>query len=267
MRIHINKHSAAFWRITLDNPPINLFDEEMSAELQKLIKELEEDNEVKVVVFDSADSDYFIAHVDLVRTGEFNLEKGPTGLSPFPDFLRRLEQAPFVTIGVLRGRARGVGSEFLLGLDIRFASREKAILSQIEVGAGVIPGAGGLERLPKLVGRARAMEIILGSDDYDADTAALYGWINRSIPDTELDEFVERFATRIASFNRKALALVKQTINERVGLVSTAELTASQNNFFGTLTWSETEARVTSLMERGLQQRGDFELRLGENLG
>jgi enoyl-CoA hydratase/carnithine racemase len=267
MRIHIKKHSAAYWRVTLDNPPINLFDEELSGELQQLVGELEKDNEVKVVVFDSANPDYFIAHVDLVRTNDFNLEHGPTGLSPFPDFLRRLEQSPFVTIGVLRGRARGVGSEFLLGLDIRFASREKAILSQIEVGTGVIPGAGGLERLPKLIGRARAMEVILGSDDFDADTAALYGWVNRSIPDAELDEFVERFATRITTFDSKALALAKKTINERVGLVSTADLTASQNNFFGTLTWSETEARVAALMERGLQQRGDFELRLGENLG
>jgi enoyl-CoA hydratase/carnithine racemase len=267
MKIRITKRSAAYRRVTLDNPPLNLFDQEMSDELQGLIKELEEDDKVKVVVFDSADPDYFMAHLDLVRTAELSLEPGPTGLSPFPDFLRRLEQAPFVTVGVLRGRARGVGSEFLLGLDIRFASREKAVLSQIEVGTGVIPGAGGIERLSKLIGRARAMEVILGSEDFDADTAALYGWVNRSIPDAELDEFVERFASRVASFDRKPIALAKKIINERAGLVPAADLAATQKKFFKTLTWPKTQARVATLLERGLQQRGDFELRLGHLLG
>ncbi len=225
----------------------------MSDELQDLIKKLEKDDEVKVVVFDSADPDYFMAHLDLVRTAELSLEPGATGLSPFPDFLRRLEQAPFVTVGVLRGRVRGVGSEFLLGLDIRFASREKAILSQIEVGTGVIPGAGGIERLSKLIGRARALEVILGSEGFDADTAALYGWVNRSIP--------------VAGFDRKPVALAKKIINERVGLVPAADLAATQKKFFKILAWPKTQARVATLLERGLQQRGDFELRLGEHLG
>jgi enoyl-CoA hydratase/carnithine racemase len=267
MSVHIKKNSAAYWQVTLDNPPINLFDQEMSDELQALVADLENDDEVKVVVFDSADPDYFMSHVDLIKTGEFDLEPKATGLASFPDFLRRLEQAPFVTIGVLRGRARGVGSEFLLGLDLRFASREKAILSQIEVGCGVIPGAGGLERLCKLVGRAKALEIILGADDFDADTAAAFGWVNRSIPDAELDEFVERLVARLSNFERKTIALAKQTINERAGLVAVADLNATEKKFFETLTWSETEAQVKSLFERGLQQRGDLELRLGELIG
>lgn len=267
MSVHIKKNTAAYWQVTLDNPPINLFDQEMSDELQALVAELENDDEVKVVVFDSADPDYFLAHVDLVKTGEFDLEPKATGLASFPDFLRRLEQAPFVTIGVLRGRARGVGSEFLLGLDLRFASREKAILAQIEVGCGVIPGAGGLERLCKLVGRAKALEIILSADDFDADTAAAFGWVNRSIPDAELDIFVERFVVRLSNFERKTLALAKQTINERAGLVAVADLNATEKKFFETLTWSETQAQVKSLFERGLQQRGDLELRLGELIG
>jgi enoyl-CoA hydratase/carnithine racemase len=267
MSVYIKKHSAAYWQVTLDNPPINLFDQKMSDELQALVADLENDDEVKVVVFDSADPDYFMSHVDLVKTGEFDLEPKATGLASFPDFLRRLEQAPFVTIGVLRGRARGVGSEFLLGLDLRFASREKAILSQIEVGCGVIPGAGGLERLCKLVGRAKALEIILGADDFDADTAAAFGWVNRSIPDAELDIFVERLVARLSNFERKTIALAKQTINERAGLVAVDDLNATEKKFFETLTWSETEAQIKSLFERGLQQRGDFELRLGELIG
>jgi enoyl-CoA hydratase/carnithine racemase len=267
MSVYIKKHSAAYWQVTLDNPPINLFDQKMSDELQALVADLENDDAVKVVVFDSADPDYFMSHVDLVKTGEFDLEPKATGLASFPDFLRRLEQAPFVTIGVLRGRARGVGSEFLLGLDLRFASREKAILSQIEVGCGVIPGAGGLERLCKLVGRAKALEIILGADDFDADTAAAFGWVNRSIPDAELDIFVERLVARLSNFERKTIALAKQTINERAGLVAVDDLNATEKKFFETLTWSETEAQIKSLFERGLQQRGDFELRLGELIG
>jgi enoyl-CoA hydratase/carnithine racemase len=267
MRIHIKKNTAAYWQVTLDNPPINLFDQEMSDELQALVADLENDDEVKVVVFDSADPEYFMSHVDLIKTGEFDLEPKATGLASFPDFLRRLEQAPFVTIGVLRGRARGVGSEFLLGLDLRFAGREKAILSQIEVGCGVIPGAGGLERLCKLVGRAKALEIILGADDFDADTAAAFGWVNRSIPDAELDTFVERLVARLSNFERKTIALAKQTINERAGLVAVEDLNATEKKFFETLTWSETQEQVKSLFERGLQQRGDLELRLGELIG
>jgi enoyl-CoA hydratase/carnithine racemase len=267
MRIHIKKNTAAYWQVTLDNPPINLFDQEMSDELQTLVADLENDDEVKVVVFDSADPEYFMSHVDLIKTGEFDLEPKATGLASFPDFLRRLEQAPFVTIGVLRGRARGVGSEFLLGLDLRFAGREKAILSQIEVGCGVIPGAGGLERLCKLVGRAKALEIILGADDFDADTAAAFGWVNRSIPDAELDTFVGRLVARLSNFERKTIALAKQTINERAGLVAVEDLNATEKKFFETLTWSETQEQVKSLFERGLQQRGDLELRLGELIG
>jgi enoyl-CoA hydratase/carnithine racemase len=131
----------------------------------------------------------------------------------------------------------------------------------------VIPGAGGLERLCKLVGRAKSLEIILGADDFDADTAAAFGWVNRSIPDAELDIFVERFVARLSNFERKTIALAKQTINERAGLVAVADLNATEKKFFETLTWAETQAQVKSLFERGLQQRGDFELRLGELIG
>lgn len=267
MAIHIRKETDNIWRVILDNPPINLFDPQMSEELQHLMTRLDADDDVKVVVFESADPEYFMAHVDLVKTGEFDLTPRATGLAILPDFIRRLEQSPFITVGVLRGRARGVGSEFLLGLDVRFASRERGILSQIEVGCGVIPGAGGLERLCRQVGRAKALEIILGADDFDAETAAAYGWINRAIPDDELDAFVGRFAARVGSFDRKAIALAKGLINDRAGLVSTEHLVETESKFFETLTWSETGERIKDLFGRGLQQRGDFERDLGREIG
>jgi enoyl-CoA hydratase/carnithine racemase len=267
MKLFVKKQSPACWRVTIDNPPLNLFDQEVCDELKVLIDELEKDDEVKVVVFDSADPEYFISHLDVVRAPDMDLSPGPTGLAVWPDFAVRIEKAPFITVGLLRGRARGVGSEFLQALDVRFASREKAILSQIEVGTGLIPGGGGMERLPLLIGRARAIEVILGADDYDADTAEKYGWVNRSIPDAELDEFVDRFAKRVASFNKKAIATAKQLINERTHVAQVADLAATQNIFFGLLASPEAQERIGNLLNNGLQQRGDMENRLGYHLG
>lgn len=267
MRLHVKQHSAFHWQVSINNPPINLFDQEMADELTALIERLEKDEEVKVVVFDSANPDYFIAHLDLVRAAELKLEPQASGLSQWPDFAYRIERAPFITVGVIRGRARGVGSEFLQALDIRFASKEKTILSQIEVGTGVIPGGGGLERLPLLIERARAMEVIIGADDFDADTAERYGWINRSIPDAELDTFVERFVGRVANFDRKAIALAKGIINKRTKIAQKDDLVYTQEKFFETLTWPGTQATVGSLLKRGLQQQGELEERLGHYLG
>jgi enoyl-CoA hydratase/carnithine racemase len=266
MPLLVYKRNPSYWLVTFDNPPINLFDPEMAAGLQTLIERLEHDDQVKVVVFDSANPDFFISHIDVTRVAEFSLEPGPTGLAQWPDFARRLQQASFVTVGLVRGRAHGVGGEFLQALDVRFASREKAILSQIEVGTGIIPGGGGLDRLPVLIGRARGMEVIIGADDFDAEMAERYGWINRAIPDAELDEFVDRFANRVATFDRRAIAAVKEIVNQRVGLAKTADLAATEARFFETLSWPESQARIASLMQRGLQQNGDLELRLGHHL-
>lgn len=266
MAIVIKMQSSGFWRVTLDNPPINIFDQGMVEDLQSLTDQLEEDDQVKVVVFDSSDPEFFISHIDIAGIDKFSIEPGPTGLPPWADITTRWARAPFITVGVVRGRARGVGSEFLQALDVRFASREKAILSQIEVGTGVIPGGGGLERLPALIGRARALEVIVGSDDFDADTAALYGWINRAIPDAELDAFVERFATRVASFDRKLIAAVKDIVNERIPIPTADQLKTTQDRFFEVVASPQTQARLGSLFERGLQTR-EFELTLAENLG
>jgi enoyl-CoA hydratase/carnithine racemase len=267
MTLTVTKHSPTYWRVTLNNPPINLYDRQFVEHLQALTEQLENDDEVNIVVFDSADPDYFIAHIDLTGIDKFSLEPGPTGLAPWPDLVSRWQNASFVTVGLLRGRARGVGSEFLQALDIRFASREKAVLSQIEVGTGVIPGGGGLERLPLLIGRARALEVIIGADDFDADTAALYGWVNRAIPDVEIEGFVERFATRVASFDHKLIAAVKDIVNQRVEHPTNEQIIATQNKFFEIAEWPETQKRLSSLFERGLQTRSDFEMNLGAMLG
>jgi len=161
------------------------------------------DEQVKVVVFDSAIEGFFLTHYDFLAKIEdtTSLPPGPTGLQPLPDMLVRLSRAPVASIALIRGRATGVGSELALACDMRFASREKAILSHFEVGAGIVPGGGPMARLPRLIGRGRALEVFLGADDFPGDLAERYGYVNRSLPDAELDEFVDSLASRIASFD------------------------------------------------------------------
>ena len=171
-----------------------------------------------------------------------------------------------LSIAVIRGRVRGGGSEFALGCDIRFASREKAIFGQPEVGTGLIPGGGALERLPLLVGRSRALEIVMGANDFDANTAERYGWINRAVPDAELDAFVVDFVGRVLSFDRQALQAAKSIINS-AGLPDPAALKATQDIFFQTFSWEGAKQRFPKLRERGIGQPGDFELNLGRRLG
>lgn len=266
MQLTITRITPAYLKVSIDNPPINLFDPDTVNELTDLVTELENDTDVKVVVFESANPDFFFAHADLARAAEFDLTIRPSGLAGWPDVARRFELAPFITIGLIRGRARGVGSEFLQALDMRFASREKAVLAQIEIGCGVIPGGGGLERLPYFVGKGRAMEIILGSNDFDADTAAAYGWVNRSIPDAELDEFVHNLATRIASFDKAPLKAAKQIIQERLGLMPPESFRQTQKIFFDAISWPETQQRLSNLFEKGLQTNGKLELDLGREI-
>jgi len=259
-------HTPSYLQVSIDNGPINIFDQALIDDLQELAGELEANQDVKVVVFDSANKDFFISHLDILGAHNLNLTPAPTtGLSLWPDVAVRFEKASFVTIGLLRTRARGVGSEFLLALDMRFASREKASLCQIELGTGIVPGGGGLERLPINVGRSRAMEIICGAQEFDADTAALYGWINRAVADKDLDAFVDNLARRIDSFDKKTIALAKEIINERTGTASIEDLASTEKRFFSTLTWPETQARIGSLIEKGLQQF-DFEIDLPKHL-
>jgi enoyl-CoA hydratase/carnithine racemase len=207
-QILLTRRSPAYWRVTIDNPPINVMGPEMVRQFQEVINALETDEHVRVVVFDSAVDDYFLNHSDFLAKLEdlTAMPAGPTGLPPWPDFLVRLTRAPVVSIALIRGRATGNGSEITLACDMSFASREKAILSQWEVGVGMVAGGGPMARLPQLIGRNRALEVLLGSDDIRGDQAEAYGYVNRALPDTDLDGFVEVLATRIAGFDKWAIA-------------------------------------------------------------
>src|ERR1700754_265183 len=198
-RLIITEVKPEYWRVTINNPPINLYDPEMFAEMRLLMDKIEASEDLRIVVFDSANPDYFVAHYNVVKEDVPNVP-GAAPFSEWPTLVTRIAQSRVISVAKIRGRTRGHGSEFALACDIRFASKEKAIFAQIEVGAAVVPGGGATEWLSRLVGRSRLIEILAGSDDFDATTAAEYGWINRAIPDAELDAFVEEFAQRVASF-------------------------------------------------------------------
>src|SRR4249919_3179707 len=187
-QIHLTRRSPEYWRVTFDNPPLNIFGPEMLPQVEEIITAIETDEQVKVVVFDSAVEGFFLIHLDfLAKLDDLAHLPGPTGLHPWPEMLVRLSHAPVVSIASIRGRATGMGSELALACDMRFASREKAILSQFEVGAGLVPGGGPMARLSRLMGRGRALEVILSADDVPGDLAELYGYVNRSLPDADLD--------------------------------------------------------------------------------
>src|SRR5471032_909313 len=214
-QVRLTRKSPAYCRIVFDNPPLNLMGPEFVVQFKKIMTELEADEHVKVVVFESAVEGYFLNHSDFLAKFEdlTSLPQGPTGLEAWPDILVRLTSAPFVSIASIRGRATGNGSEIALACDMSFVSREKAILSQCEVGVGLVPGGGPMARLPRLVGRGRALEVLLGADDIRGDLAELYGYVNRALPDAELDAFVDALATRIASFDKQAIAETKSFVN------------------------------------------------------
>jgi len=206
-QILLVKRSPAYWRVTFDHPPLNIFGPEAIPQLNEIVTALETDKSVKVVVFDSAVEGFFLTHYDFLAKPEdtTSLPPGPTGLQQLPDMLVRISRAPVASIAMIRGRATGVGSELALASDMRFASREKALLSQWEVGAGLVPGGGPMARLPRLMGRGRAIEVLLGADDIPGDLAEIYGYVNRALPDAELDGFVDALATRIATFDKDAI--------------------------------------------------------------
>jgi enoyl-CoA hydratase/carnithine racemase len=236
--------------------------------LNEIVTALETDEHVKVVVFDSAVEGFFITHYDFLAPLEASarLPPGPTGLQALPDMLVRISRAPVVSIASIRGRATGVGSELALASDMRFASREKAILSQWEVGAGLVPGGGPMARLPRLVGRGRALEVLLGANDIRGDVAELYGYVNRALPDAELDAFVDELAMRIASFDKRAIAETKRLVNI-ASLPSDAEIAPEWNAFIDSLGRPASQTRIKALMERGFHQAGDVENRLGYYVG
>src|SRR6202451_398705 len=201
-QVRLNRVSPTYWRIIMNNPPLNLMGPEFVLQLREIMTAIESDEQLKVVVFESAVEGFFLNHSDFSAKLEdlTAIPQGPTGLKAWPAILVRLPRAPVVSIAAIRGRATGNGSEIALACDMSFASREKAILSQWEVGVGLVAGGGPMARLPRLVGRQRALEVLLGSDDIGGDLAQAYGYVNRSLPDAELDEFVGALATRISSF-------------------------------------------------------------------
>ncbi len=200
--------------VTIDNPPINLLDLPLMQDLGRLGTEAESDEDVRVLVFDSADPEFFIAHADVNLILQLPTEAPPkpTALGPFHTMVDRFRTMPKATIAKIEGRARGGGSEFALSLDMRFGAIGRAILGQPEVAIGIIPGGSGTQRLPRLMGRSRALEVVLGCDDFPADLAERYGYINRALPPEEIGPFVERLAYRIAGFPAEAIALAKASV-------------------------------------------------------
>jgi enoyl-CoA hydratase/carnithine racemase len=248
------------WTITFSNPPINIFAPTTIVELGTLITDLEADPSVKVVVFQSANPDFFVAHLDVAKAAA---QPGVLGL--WRDFVLRLSSTPVVSIAKIRGRTRGIGNEFVLACDMRFASRQNALFGNPEVGVGLIPGGGALEWLPRLVGRSRALEIVLSADDFDADVAERYGWVNRALDDDDLDSFVDTLVRRLASFDREVLAAAKAQIN-RFGTPTATELQSSNDMIFPMLARPSAQARRPKLRGIGYGVPSDFELNFGRYL-
>jgi enoyl-CoA hydratase/carnithine racemase len=238
------------------------------SQLREIISAIETDERVKVVVFESAVQGFFLNHSDFLGKIEdlTSIPQGPTGLEAWPDILVRLTRAPVVSIALIRGRATGNGSELALACDMSFASREKAIFSQWEVGVGLVAGGGPMARLPRLIGRGRALEVLLGSDDIRGDIAELFGYVNRSLPDAGLDQFVDALATRIASFDKWAIANTKRLVNE-ASLPPDVEISAGWEACLKSLSRPAAQGRIKALLEQGFHKPGDAENRLGFYVG
>jgi enoyl-CoA hydratase/carnithine racemase len=266
-QIRITQPAPGYLRAEFSNPPINLIDLDTIAQLSDLISSLEQDPSVKVVVFASADPDFCLAHYDVLidKARTAAMPQGPTGMHPWLDVLVRLSRVPVVTVASIRGRARGAGSEFVLACDMRFASAEKAFLGQFEVGVGAVPGGNPMARLAGLIGRGRTLEVILAADDFRGDLAERYGYVNRALPDGELDEFVDALARRISGFEKEALAAAKRFVDE-VSLPGDALFPPALDEFFRSVARPGTKARMTRLLAAGLQTRSEAEFDLGRHV-
>jgi enoyl-CoA hydratase/carnithine racemase len=261
--VHIKRLTPAYWRITFDIPPFNIFGPETIPQLNEAITQLERDPQVKVVVFDSAVPGFFLTHFDFVPplSATTDMPPGVTGLPALPDILVRLSRAPVVSIVSIRGRTTGVGGELSLASDMRFASRENAVLSQWEIGAGLVPGGGPMARLPRLIGRGRALEMLLSGEDISGDLAERYGYVNRALPDDELDQFVDTLARRIAGFDKQAIAAIKRLVDIPT-LPSDIEIGAEWSAFLDSAHRPQAQKNIKRLMEMGLQTKPDVEKRL-----
>lgn len=262
--VRVTEVSPGYLNVTFDNPPINLFDPETFAGLN-LLREYVTDpaNDVRVIVFESAHPDFFFAHVDFARLAEVPEISGARSLIEYwPKFSHWLSTAPVVSISKIRGRTRGIGNEFILASDMRFASLDKAAFSQIEVGFGMVPGGGGLEWLPQHVGRARALEIVLGADDVDARTAELYGLVNRALPDELLDAHVDNLVRRIAHHTPASLVTAKSLVTKRRPVPTIDELAESFAAILKLATTDESKAISARIRQKAGGSLGPAELDL-----
>jgi enoyl-CoA hydratase/carnithine racemase len=259
-QFNIDRSRPGRWTITFSNPPINMFVPATIVELGSLMTELEAEPSVKVVVFESANPDFFIAHLDVAKAAE-----RPEVLGLWREFVLRLSAAPVVSIAKIRGRTRGIGNEFVLACDMRFAGLQSAVFGQPEIGVGLVPAGGAMEWLPRLVGRSRALEIVLSGDDFNADIAERYGWVNRTLNDGDLDGFVDGLVRRLASFDRETLALAKAQVS-RFGTPTATELRSSNDLLFSTLVRPDAQARRAKLRDIGYGVPSDFELNFGRYL-
>src|SRR5690242_8551509 len=266
-QFHVAEVSPSYWRVTFDNGPVNLMDPDTLDQLGALVGRIETDPHLTVVVFRSETPGYFMAHWDFRADNArvAGMPPGPTGLHPYLDNFVRLSRLPAATISEIRGRTRGAGSEFVLATDIRFAS-ERAVLGQFEVGVGSVPGGGPMARLGRLVGRGRALEILLGGDDIPAGLAAEYGYVNRVIPDAEIEDLTDAFARRIAAFGKVAVTGIKKLVDVAT-LPADEEFAPGLKAYFATAGRPENRPFVQLLLANGLQQPDGIETNLGTAIG
>lgn len=260
----VERVTPEYWRVTFDHEPINTVTADTIVDLSRVVDEIEKDARLTVVVFTSRNPDFFLAHYD--TEGDpgktVSMPPGPTGMHPWLDVTTRISRAPVVSIASIHGRARGAGSEFILACDIRLAG-DKAILGQFEVGTGVVPGGGTIARLPRMIGRGRALEVLLVADDIDAALAERYGYVNRTVPDDQLDAETERMARRLASFDKQAIAETKAFV-DATSLPGDDELPPVLKTFFASSARPSTQARFGALVAQGLGTDSELERRLGE---
>jgi enoyl-CoA hydratase/carnithine racemase len=268
VQLRVARPSAACWRVTFDNPPLNLMGPQFVREFREIIAAVEADADVKVLIFDSDVEGFFLNHSDFLADMKdlTGIPQGPTGLEAWPDILVRITHMPVVSIALIRGRATGNGSELALACDMSFASREKALLSQWEVGVGLVAGGGPMARLPRLIGRGRALEVLLSSDDIGGELAEAYGYVNRSLPDGELDSFVNALATRIAQFDKWAIANTKRLVNA-ASLPPDVEIGAGWDTCMTSIGRPAAQENIKALFELGFHRPGDAENHLGSYLG
>lgn len=263
--LKVRKEGAVLFA-DISAPPMNLLGTELVRDLVSLIQEAEADSTIQVLVFASADSEYFISHVDVTRISEYREQAAKlTGEPSIAILFRYLTASRLVTIAQIEGRVRGAGSEFVLACDMRFAARESAVFSQPEGGFGLIPGAGGIQHLTRLMGRSRALEVMLSAEDYDAELAERYGWINRALPVTALGEFVRSLAHRIAGFPAAGRAALKDRV-DAIALAPADDFRRDSDLFLECARNSEAQRRIRVAMTRGFQTR-DGEMTLAKMVG